>query len=65
MQPFDLGRRFLPGGNHFGRALHADDGGVRPSLLDQFGDVACPGPEIGDGPYRKIGNPHQKVDRRP
>jgi len=65
MQPFDPGRRFPSGGHHFGRTFDAGDDGLRPPLLDQFGDVAGPGAEIGDTRYLKIRNPHQKIDRGP
>jgi hypothetical protein len=64
VQPFDLGRCFPSGGNHFGRAFDADDGGVRPSFLEQSGYVARAGAEVGCAPHQKIRNAHQKIDRR-
>ena len=63
MQPFDIRSRFLSGGDHFGRTFHADHDGLRPSLLDQFGDVARPGAKVGYAPHREIRNPHQQVHR--
>ena len=65
MQPFDLGRGLLSGGDHFGRAFDADDNGVRPSFLDQFGDVAGAGAEVGNAADREIRNAHQEIDRGP
>src|SRR5260370_26089968 len=63
MDPSDLGWRVFSGSDHFDRAFNADDNGVRPSLLDQLGDVAGPGAKVGNAPDREIRNPHQKIDR--
>ncbi|MGY3293292.1 hypothetical protein ACVWWP_006359 [Bradyrhizobium sp. LM3.6] len=65
MGPFHVRCCLAAGGNHLGRALDTRHRRVGPALLDELGDIAGAGAEIGNRTRTRIRNSHQQVDGGP